>query len=867
MSTPISFYGGSTVFDGRVRKLNASSFRELVERYVFIPIQFPMTRREFHSLPEKERDDRKNGPFIVACSYPFDEGKREDDTATEVVMVIVDLDEGDFVKDFAEAPDTIGEHLWPYSFVCWQTAKHTPEKPRLKVAVAVEPCNPSMHRRFVQLVFDRLGLPSQFKGRRESLVLSQPQYRPLQFKGEEATAVIASRLDGTSMHVSDLPDPSDEEDEELFGRVFACDRSADEDDFYGLMYLPVVGISVEDLREPLFAIDADSGYKQWYEVAAALRHQFTEEQEAQDAYRLFDEWSSQGTKYRGEKDTWAKWKSFRPYAKGRAPVTIRSLFKQAMDAGWENSKVATRIKDDVVEWMNSCDDADKVMQETAARIAGMPFRNDVVEEMIVIAWQKRIKELTGNRVEKATLKKEIHKVRKRDLAAKKDTRRDGLPAWLQPITYVATLDVFHNSATGIQLSPEAFNRKYEEMLMPKDKNEVPPTGRPVMLPSAYALNLMSLPRVDETLYNPTRNGEDSYYTDEETGRSYLNTYNPNSVPVPDPEHAARAGQLLSKHARIMISEEPLQELFLDYLAHLVQFPGEKILWAFAIQSGQGAGKGTLADILRKVLGSPNVKVVSPQVLRSEFNDWARDCVLCVLEEVHMPGDIRERVMNNLKQLITDRVITINRKKMDARCDVPNYVNFIAFTNKRDALHLTEGDRRWCVIHSPLQTKEQILALNDTGHFSDSQMRWLASPEGAAALRYWLLKRKISPEFPVNGPAPATKYREAVVEESKNMTQIAIEDLIADQVDPIVRHDILHAGRLCELIGGRNSRDAARVTHFLTILGFERLDSKRYSIDGSRGTIWVHPQKWNRSVPADKFLISKLSEELDEDFEV
>ena len=858
MSTPTTFFGGSTVIGGHIRKLNATSFREVVERYVHIPVQLPLTRREFFALPRDERNRRKDGPYSVACSYPFEEGHREDDTATHVNMVILDLDEGDFVKDFAEAPETLAEHLYPYAFTVWKTANHTDAAPRLKIAIAVTPCHPSLHRRFVRFFASRLGLPDTFKGLRESLVLSQPQYRPVQFKGEDFSAVIASQPDGLLAHESDLPDPEDELAEEIDGRRYAFEREG-EDDFFGLAYLPVPGLSVEHVREAIEAIDPDCNYKIWTEVAAALRHQFTDEDEAREAYDLFDEWSSRGTKYKSARDTWSKWKSFRPYAKGRAPVTVRTIYKHAMDAGWDNTKVAIRIKEDVAEWMESCTDPDVLMAEGAKRIAAMPFKNDVVEEALVVAWRKRITALSGNTIDKATLKREIAKTRRKDNEAKQDQRRESLPQWLQPICYIATQDVFHNFSTQVQLKPAAFDRNFEKELMPKD--EAPVNGKPVMSPSSYALNLMDIPRVDSTIYCPLHQGEDPFF--ELDGRKYLNTFDKLAVPVADPEHSMRAGALITELVSQIIAEDWIRELLLDFLASQVQFPGKLIKWILCIQSAEGVGKGYLGKIMSWVLGAGNVKVVSPDILRSQWNDWQVGAMFHILDEIHFPGERREAVMNCLKEFITDEKIPINQRNTSARVE-NNWSNKIAFTNFPDALHLKENDRRWTFVRSPIQNAAQVAALNATGIFD--RLAWLLTGEGAGALRYWLAKRKIAADFPYNGPAPRTKYRSAVIEESKNNMQVVIEDLIADRVDPMVTDRVIHMGRLNELLG-RTFKDAGRSAHYATMLGYERYaDGRRFTVDGCRGTIWTHTRNWLNGVPADKFLEQQVKA-FGEDFEV
>lgn len=839
MSTTQSYWGGSTVHGGRVRKLSASSFRELVERYVNVPVAFPLTKKEFWALPtDKERDARKDGAYICACSFAYEsEGHRSDDSATHTVAIVLDLDEGQWVMDFDESPETLAEHLYPYNFVAWKTAKHRPESPRLKVMVDVSPCHPSNHRRILAFIASRLGLPSDFKGVRESGVLSQPQYRPVQFKGSEFDAVIASNVTGIPLHLSDLPELDPEEEELIEGRTYACDLG-ESDDFYGLAYLPVARLTLDDIREALNAIDPDCNYKTWVEVAAALRHQFTEESEAQEAYELFVEWSSRGSKFAGRRDCWSKWKSLRPYAKGRAPVTIRSLYKFAIDAGWDSGKVARKLSKTVEQWIEECDDRTALMQEGAKQIASMPFTNTVVEEALVNLWRKRLIAL-GETIDKTTLRKELVRVRKEDKKAKQDARGNDLPPWLRPIVFVGTSDTFNNLGNGVALRPGAFDRFYAKELMPKD--ETPANGVPIMQPSAYALNIHKILRVEETIYDPTQSEDERVFPDKETGKMYLNLYNHNSVPVADPEFKDAAERLFRQLLAPLIKEPHLIELAIDYLALQVQFPGRKIPWSFLIQSAPGAGKGTLGEVMEAVLGAVNVKIISPTQMSASFNEWAVGAAFGIFNEVHIPGERRDQVMNAIKPCISDPILSLNLKHRDGDCRAKNFTNYLAFTNYRDAAHLAAEDRRWSIIFAPMQTKASVMKLTESGHFE--QVRWLISPEGASALRYFLLKRVISEAFPLTGHAPDTAYRREVVEQSKNHLQIAIEDMIEDGEDPLIGPEVIHEGRLRERLC-RQPRDGALLTRYLSLIGYERESAKRVMIDGcQRGHVWVHTENW------------------------
>ncbi len=866
MSSHPGFWGGSSVLTGKARRLSATSFREVVERYVNLPVAFPMTRDEFRSLDEKERNAKKDSAFITACAFVGEnEAVRNDANATHTVASILDLDEGDFVKDFDEHPETIAEHLYPFSFVCWRTASWTKENPRLKIMVDVAPCHPSNHRRIRDFLASRLGIPSDFKGVRESGVISQPQYRPLQFRGEDFTAVIASRTTGIPVHLSDLPELEIEEEELINGRTYACDPNEAEDEFFGLAYLPVAGLKPADISEALNAIDPDCDYKTWIEVAAAMRHQFTEEEDAHEVYEMFVEWSSRGVKFAGRRDCWAKWKSFRPYAKGRAPISVRTLYKHAMTAGWDNVKVAKKISQTITEWFAECQSVEDLMLEGAKRIAAVPFRNDAVEEALIIAWRKRIVALGGENIDKATLKKQLTRVRREDKQAKQDARGADLPTWLRPQVYVATSDTFNNLGNGIALKPAAFDRMFAMHLMPKE-GEIPANGVPIMQPSAYALNMHKILRVEETRYDPTQKEDEKIFECKETGRLLLNTYDFNTLPVPDPEFAPVAEKLIRQAVSVLAKEEFIRELLLDYLALQVQFPGRKIPWSFLFQSAPGVGKGTLGEIIEAVLGPSNVKIVSPTMMSASFNEWAVGSAFAVFNEVHIPGERRDQVMNAIKPLISDPTIAISLKHRDGQCRVKNVTNYIAFTNEKTATHLAAEDRRWCIVFSYYQTRAQVLALQATGHFD--QIRWLTTPAGASALRYFLMKRVISEDFPLTGHAPDTAYRSEVVMQSKNTLQIAIEDCIEDGDEPLISAEVIHDGRLKEKLCPRNPREASLLTRYLSLIGYERT-GQRIMLEGSRGHLWTHTERWTNGKNPIEHLKERMRQvpELEADEEI
>ena len=827
------YFGGERARNNHVHELKATTFQELVERYFDIPVVFRMTRADFLAHPD--RDILKDGPYISCVSFRDGCHTRRNEHADLLNLVIIDMDEGDFVRTIFEAPEAVIDALHPWNALIYTTAKHTPENPRLKLVVDVGPCDTQYHRALVHTVLNRIGAPARFKGITESTTLTQPQYRPMQFQGEEYTAVLAKRTKGVAMSVSDIEEVTeDSEHREYAYRGEGLETSAE-----ALAWMPRLNITVEDVKPALLAIDPDCNRQIWVNCIASLRHQFRDETQAREAFDLFEQWSSAGSKYK-EGEPYKIWKSFRPDATNRRPITIGTLFKHAMDAGWEHRHVAEKIQKSVEDWIMECDDKTVLLEQGCAKIVSMPFRTDTMEDFLMELLRKKFKDLSGVALDKRAVKKQLsqEKFEKKRIA----NSGEEVPAWLGPFCYISTQNVFHNISTGTQLIPDAFNNCYSVHLMPKDDDgeEEANNGRPQVLPVHFALNQMRIRRVDKTLYWPLEGGNDPFVKVE--GQWVLNTYMPSSLPIEDATNSALAGKLFREHVAILIPEKEYQELFLDFLSFCVQFPGRKIPWAFLFQSAEGIGKGFLGKILARVMGRPNVRNVTPETLKDKWTDWMFDSCLNILDEIHLPGEHRERVTNNLKKAITDETLPM-MKKYENFSELRNLTNYIGFTNYLDALHLKPSDRRWCIISSILQTKDQVEELNESGHF------WRMEPllhELTGGLRHWLMNRKIGSDFPVNGPPPKTKYWFAVVEESKNPLLLKIEDLTKTG-NPLIAEDVIHYEEL-NRITAHEQRNNRKLTTYLRMLGYESFNaSERYEIGGVRTTVWVNSRKFDGDI--------------------
>lgn len=838
-----SYYGASSVSQP-VRKLTAKNFKELVERYYNVPVSKRFTRAEYHNYDKDTQDHVKDGPYVTAAVFKGDEVRRSNENCTALVLALLDfdsltkaqLDEGfvPYADQFYDAPEVVKNALHPFNFVCYETMSSKPNQRRLRIVVDLEEMDTTLHKPAVAHLAKLLGVDlARWKGKVESMTLSLPMFRPVQFLGEDKTsAILCSRTDGRELEELDVPKTYEITTSE--GKIYAYE--SDENDSNALMFMPVPGMTVEDVKPVLNHIDPDDSYHAWVMVGMALRHQFrNRENESREAYELFDEWSSRGAKYVDADETYSKWSSFRPEVSGRAPVTIRSVFQKALTSGWDSTPLSKKVKRDLGSWIKNSVDPDELMERGPAKIAALPFKNHMVEEALCNQLRDRIAELNKTNLSLTVIKKAVSSMRRKEAMEKED---DDLPPWLRPWVFISPRNVFRNMLNGTELSPEAFNNTFSRELMnTSPDSDSSATGRPTIMPVNFALNLKKLRMVDGTTYDPSHGGEEPFF--ELEGRLYLNEFRASSAPRCNPELAKKAGKIFVNALRIVVGEAYLP-IMLDFFAHTVQHPGKIIRFSPLIQSAQGAGKNMLMNCVGHALGfNENFKTVNAKQVLADFNEWAAGAQLIILDEIKIPGHSKADLTNSLKDLITNDTITINQKFQDVRI-VKNVANKIALTNWHDALFLEDSDRRWMPIQSPIQTKAQCVALSDSGHFKKLAKLY----KHGGALRQFLLDHEISADFPVDGPAPDTEFRSEMILEGKNRLQESIEDLIESNENPLISNDLIFMPSLTRALG-ENMKDNYKPSHFLRRMGFEPFDAAtRHYIGPQRGAIWVNREHFD-----------------------
>lgn len=404
-----------------------------------------------------------------------------------------------------------------------------------------------------------------------------------------------------------------------------------------------------------------------------------------------------------------------------------------------------------------------------------------------------------------------------------------MDAWQTLLTqwvYIESTKTFINLQTMRQLTVEAFNMTHAALLSAYD----PAAAGKKPNAALYLMKDHAGRAVHNTMYLPTMwNGNPIFEID---GIRYLNTYNDIWTPKTDDSwHQHDAWQICEQHLRNILPNDWREVLM--FMAHNVQFPGKKILWAPIIVGIQGDGKTVLAKMMAAAMGAKNTKVVGLQATRSEFNSWAEGSCLAVFEEIRAPGHSRHDFMNKLKELITNDVIDVVAKGRDGR-NVVNTQNYMALSNFRDALAIDEHDRRWGVFFTKFKDRSEVISTFDHDYWS--RLNDYAIKGFPSVLRGWLMSIDLS-SFDRNAGPKMTEAKIAMAKNSMNEHTQSVQEAIEIGGRGVSR-EIVSTRCLSTLLGDleRTSINTSRMSSALQTLKYKNAGIVKWD----RGThrVWV-----------------------------
>jgi hypothetical protein len=171
---------------------------------------------------------------------------------------------------------------------------------------------------------------------------------------------------------------------------------------------------------------------------------------------------------------------------------------------------------------------------------------------------------------------------------------------------------------------------------------------------------------------------------------------------------------------------------LNWMARLVQRPGEHGQVCIVLIGLEGCGKSLIGQVLCRILGQHSLAISAPEHLVGRFNLHLRDCCFLLADEVS--ANANKKQAGALRALITEPTLTIEGKFQNAS-QSPNYLHVLMTANPGWVIPASMEARRFCAFDvSPRY-------IGDHGYF-DAMWKELEAG-GLEALLHDLLARDIS----------------------------------------------------------------------------------------------------------------------------
>ena len=290
--------------------------------------------------------------------------------------------------------------------------------------------------------------------------------------------------------------------------------------------------------------------------------------------------------------------------------------------------------------------------------------------------------------------------------------------------------------------------------------------------------------------------------------------------------------------RLMVPDARERKHLWDWIAHLIQYPGVKMMHAVLIISeAQGIGKGTLAGCICDLMHKNHRAIITVEDLCSDFNaHWLPGRVFGFADELQSVD--RRDVTNRLKTLVTGETVIVNQKNIPAY-EAPNTINFMLASNKPDALYLDQQDRRFFIIRIGDAAAERIQREFDFAAFRP----WWANPISQGRLLGGLMARDLS-GFNPKGHAPMTAGKEALLDLTKSRWEAVLQDALEAGLGPFSKGVVTVDGLVAFLADHRQDKSSAHVREWckraglVSVMHRVRVPRRGDGVGTVKATVWA-----------------------------
>jgi Family of unknown function (DUF5906) len=264
----------------------------------------------------------------------------------------------------------------------------------------------------------------------------------------------------------------------------------------------------------------------------------------------------------------------------------------------------------------------------------------------------------------------------------------------------------------------------------------------------------------------------------------FNLYRPPQIAPGDP---AQAGPWLD-HISLIYPDEG--EHIVNWLAHRIQRPQEKVNHALVLGGAQGTGKDSLLEPVKYAVGHWNFAEVSPQQVLGRFNGFLKSVILRISEARDLGEFDRFKFYDHMKSYTAAPPDTLRIDEKNLReYNIANCCGVIITTNhKVDGIHLSADDRRHFVAWTSLQKED------DCFHSGYWKKLWGYYQYGGLRHVVAYLRQHDISSFDHKAPPPKTAAFWAIVDANRS----AEEAELADAIDKLGNPDAFTLQQLVQI---------------------------------------------------------------------
>lgn len=284
-----------------------------------------------------------------------------------------------------------------------------------------------------------------------------------------------------------------------------------------------------------------------------------------------------------------------------------------------------------------------------------------------------------------------------------------------------------------------------------------------------------------------------------------------------------------EHVRYLFGDD--SEKFLDWLAHIEQRPGELPHYGWLhIADITGTGRGWLASIITRLWTNyvaPSVDMDA--IVGGNFNGALAGKVIAIVDEIRAGAREDAYMMEGkIRNMLTEEVRYV-KPKYGREYSEHNACRWLVCSNHRNAVPLSDNDRRWHVVHltgAPRDpaTYAYLYELRKNPAFIES-------------IGAWLRMRDIGNFRPGERP-PINAAKRKAIDASRSDFQRVASNIVHYWPSDFITLNDLTSCMFEGDISAMGKRLSAAMKHALEDVGMTYVDRQLLSADGTRHRVWL-----------------------------